>query len=153
MSVCLSPLWALQKPLTNQDAFCVVDSGWPKKACVRWGAHWRHLANKVELSVCGDNAAFCQITLITCYVLDAGRHHSCVKKGLRLWVIFFGWGQCFEIRPVLWHCWLSDRKGIVPIHVTVPVVPEVLFSNKRWGFGLGKFSAVATNYMHMHMCR
>jgi len=30
-------------------------------------AHWRHLANTIELSVCGGNAALCQITLTACY--------------------------------------------------------------------------------------
>jgi len=30
------------------------------------GAYWRHLANANELSVCGGDAAFCQITLTTC---------------------------------------------------------------------------------------
>jgi len=32
-----------------------------------WGAHWRHLANTTEPSVCGGDAALCQITLTTCY--------------------------------------------------------------------------------------
>jgi len=31
-------------------------------------AHWRHLANKTEPSVCGGDAALCQITLTTCFV-------------------------------------------------------------------------------------
>ena len=31
------------------------------------GVHWRHLANTTELSMCGGNAACCQITLTTCY--------------------------------------------------------------------------------------
>jgi len=25
--------------------------------CIRWGSHWRHLANITELSVCGGEAA------------------------------------------------------------------------------------------------
>jgi len=29
-------------------------------------AHWRHLANMIELSVCGSDVALCQITLTTC---------------------------------------------------------------------------------------
>jgi len=33
----------------------------------RWGACWRHLANTVEPSACGSNAALCQVTLSTCY--------------------------------------------------------------------------------------
>jgi len=31
------------------------------------GAHWRHLANTIEPSVCGGDAVLCQITLTTCY--------------------------------------------------------------------------------------
>jgi len=31
-----------------------------------WGAHWCHLANTTEPSVCGGYAALCQITLTTC---------------------------------------------------------------------------------------
>jgi len=29
-------------------------------------AHWRRLANMIELSVCGGDEALCQITLTTC---------------------------------------------------------------------------------------
>jgi len=32
-----------------------------------WGAHWRHLKNTTEPSMCGGDAALCQITLTTCY--------------------------------------------------------------------------------------
>ena len=32
-----------------------------------WGAHWRHLKNTTELSMCGGDAAFRQITLTICY--------------------------------------------------------------------------------------
>jgi len=35
-----------------------VDSNGPKEACVTWGAHWRHLANTTEPSMCGGDAAF-----------------------------------------------------------------------------------------------
>jgi len=30
------------------------------------GAHWRHLANTTELSMCGGDAALCQITFTSC---------------------------------------------------------------------------------------
>ena len=33
--------------------------------CTRWGAHWRNLANTIDPSVCGGDAALCQITLTT----------------------------------------------------------------------------------------
>jgi len=32
-----------------------------------WGAHLRHLANTTEPSICGGDAALCQITFTTCY--------------------------------------------------------------------------------------
>jgi len=33
-----------------------------------WSAHWRSLlSNTIELSVCGPDAAWCQITLTSCY--------------------------------------------------------------------------------------
>jgi len=31
-----------------------------------WGAQWRHLKNTTEPSMCGTDAALCQITLTTC---------------------------------------------------------------------------------------
>ena len=38
--------------------------------CTIWGAHWRHLANMTEPSVCGGDAALRQITLNTCSSCD-----------------------------------------------------------------------------------
>jgi len=34
------------------------------------GAHWRHRTNTIEPSVCGSDAALCQITLTICYYLN-----------------------------------------------------------------------------------
>ena len=34
-----------------------------------WGAHWRHLKNTKEPSVCGGDAALCQITLTSLVVV------------------------------------------------------------------------------------
>jgi len=31
------------------------------------GAHWHHLVNTIESSVCGGSAFLCPITLTTCY--------------------------------------------------------------------------------------
>jgi len=33
-----------------------------------WGAHWRHLKNTTEQSMCGGDAALCPITLTTCFI-------------------------------------------------------------------------------------
>ena len=37
--------------------------------CNRFGAHWRHLSNTIEPSMCCGDAALCQITPTTCYVV------------------------------------------------------------------------------------
>jgi len=42
---------------TDRDAVWDMDSGGPKETCARWGSHWRHLANTIEPSVCGGDAA------------------------------------------------------------------------------------------------
>jgi len=34
---------------------------------IKWGSHWRNLANTTEQSVWGGDAALCQITFTTCY--------------------------------------------------------------------------------------
>jgi len=34
----------------------------PRKNVLGMGAHWRHLANTIEPSMCGGDAACCQIT-------------------------------------------------------------------------------------------
>jgi len=40
----------------------------PRKRVLDVGADWRHLANTTESSMCGGEAALCQIiTLTTCY--------------------------------------------------------------------------------------
>jgi len=36
--------------------------------CQHGRAHWHHLANKIELSICGSDVVLCQITLTTCYI-------------------------------------------------------------------------------------
>jgi len=51
---------------TDWDAVWVVDSCGSKRACIRCGARWRHLAHTIEPSMCGGNAALCQITLTSC---------------------------------------------------------------------------------------
>jgi len=35
-----------------------MDLGGPKEPCFRWGAYWRHLANTIEPSMRGGDAAF-----------------------------------------------------------------------------------------------
>jgi len=39
--------------------------------CPHVRAHCRHLANTIEPPICGGDAALCQITLTTCYMLPS----------------------------------------------------------------------------------
>jgi len=70
--------WAVQKRLNV--AICHFSCGcrWAQgstssivfarwRQCASWRAHWRHLANTIEPSVCCSDAVLCQITLTTCY--------------------------------------------------------------------------------------
>jgi len=47
----------------------------PFLAVYIWGAHWCHLKNMTEPSMCGGDAALCQITLTTCYSCYHHRHY------------------------------------------------------------------------------
>jgi len=60
-----SPGWSWKKGRKTVVVWC----GWgynSNEPCTRWGAHWRHLANTIEPSMCGGDAALCQFTLGTC---------------------------------------------------------------------------------------
>ena len=83
--------WAKRSPIVKYRDFCAVNcaktaehidlpfglwTGWAEGStssvewvpmCLHVRAHWRHLANTIEPSVCGGDAALCQITLTTCY--------------------------------------------------------------------------------------
>jgi len=63
---------------TDRFAVRVVDLGASKEAQVQSYSpgcvnvtHWRNLANTIQPSVCGGDAAFCQITLTTCLILSS----------------------------------------------------------------------------------
>jgi len=49
----------------------------------KWGAHWRYLANTIEPSVCGGDAAYslCQIMVLRplVVILDIGNRFLCVN--------------------------------------------------------------------------
>ena len=42
-----------------------------------WGAHWRHLKNTSEPSMCGGDAALCQITLPLAIIITITTITSC----------------------------------------------------------------------------
>jgi len=66
----------LMSPVKTAEPIAQIDeSGGPNEAQVQSyspagaseRAHWRHLASTIELSVCGGDAASCQIIVTTCY--------------------------------------------------------------------------------------
>ena len=54
----------------SQDAIWDVDSGGPRKYVIDGDVHWRHLANMAESYTYGGDAAFCQITLTNCLLVE-----------------------------------------------------------------------------------
>jgi len=42
----------------------------PRKHVLDWDAHWHHLGNTIELSMCGGKTVCCQITLTTDYYIS-----------------------------------------------------------------------------------
>ena len=56
--------WAIY----NQSDSAVDSIGTVRMPIGGGGAHWRHLANTSESSVCGGDAALCEITLTTCFM-------------------------------------------------------------------------------------
>jgi len=82
--------WAVQKLLHQSICRLGCGLGWAKGSTnwigfARWQmcpprrAHWRHLANAIEPSVCGGNAAFCQTTFTTCYNSVIVQIYDCVS--------------------------------------------------------------------------
>jgi len=63
--------------------------------CLHVKAHWRHLTNTIEPSVCSSDAILCQIMLITFVIVIITRN--------------------FTEGTVCRCCWLGDRSSILPV--------------------------------------
>jgi len=67
---------------TDRDVVWDVDSGrHTRKRVLDGGAHWRHVANTFEPSMCGGDAALCQVTLAACYLTGRAVFPSCSMRG------------------------------------------------------------------------
>jgi len=67
-----------------------VDSGGPKEVCISWGASCRHLANAIEPSVCGGDAAF--LSNYFDHLLHVARQRLAWGRGAQLTGKGFGEG-------------------------------------------------------------
>jgi len=90
-----------------------------------WGAHWHHLKNTTEPSMCGGDAALCQITLTTCL------HFWCRLTQVVL-----------EKRP-LNGCSCSSRRSTV-LELVYPVVDVVV--GTYCGFSVIMFHCAASTF-------
>jgi len=65
----------------------------------RWGAYWCHLANMIEPSVCGSDAALCQITLTSYYYYYYyGPHRSKYVDTSQPYVTYgVAWSVCLSV--------------------------------------------------------
>ena len=63
------------------------ESGGPKKPCIRWGAHWRHVANMIKPSMCADDATFLSNyydQLLKCSRVSAKNGHYPAKLKIQI---------------------------------------------------------------------
>jgi len=61
LSVCLSAITV--GPAKTAEPIEMPFGMWKLQTCIRWGVHWRHLANTIEPSMLGgDMRPFCRIT-------------------------------------------------------------------------------------------
>ena len=79
------------EPIEIRDALWVVDSGESKEHRIRWGSRssMRERTAHCKVygipSVCGDDAAFCQITLPTCcYTQSEVTSHICGRNAIAI---------------------------------------------------------------------
>ena len=112
---------------------------------IRWGAHWRQQANTTEPSVCGGNAALCQITSTTCLIEGSIKYQStriivhfnyfsvlfwtvvsgfcrlCRDGGGGHWLVRMewrpaGWSVC--LRLLIFPCAIKSRSSLLaPAHL------------------------------------
>jgi len=89
--------------------------------CPHGRAHWRHLANTIEPSVCCSNAALCHITLTTCWDL---RLQLDREQSVTLSRSVFGFIKLKSKTQVLRHLLLcAGKASCEPSHlVTSPVL-------------------------------
>jgi len=62
-----------------------------------WGAHWRHLKNTTEMSMCGGDVALCQITFTTCYNYLMAFFQDNLRKLAPFWILL-------DQEMMGWHC-------------------------------------------------
>jgi len=61
---------------TDRDAVWVWTRVSPRKHVLDVSAHWRNLANTIEPSMYGSDAALCLVTLTTCLYWQTNQHGS-----------------------------------------------------------------------------
>jgi len=107
--------------------------------CPALWAHWHHLANIIEPSVCGGDAVLCQITLTTCF-------DSCAVMSVLLTINIIC-NQCEKLASLkkqsinhfLWrhdimHCWpyLTNVGHVTPLTIWTPLILQK--SRETWMF-------------------
>jgi len=69
--------WALRKGLNRSRCRLGCGLRFDQGTMYYIGAHWRHLANTIEPSMCGGDAALCQITLTSWLLFQ--KHFSAIS--------------------------------------------------------------------------
>jgi len=97
----------------------IVFARW-RQVCPHGKAHGRHLANRIEPSVCGGDAVLCQITFTTC-VISSSRYDVKCARCVPL-VRGSIWAAAW-VRRVRLH--KSNCVKIIPVHMMIrEIIPS-----------------------------
>jgi len=145
-SVCLLICYNLEpckNNWTDLNAFWAVDSGWPKKLCVRWGTDPPIRRNNSEEGT------------LSAREMAGGKSNWNSKNNNSSTTEYELWGNAgpsaFQMQKtmlpsVLWCCWLGGRKGIRSVNIWVVRYWRGYLSGARYKwFAYGPADATATS--------
>jgi len=111
-----------------------------------WSAHWRHLKNTTEPSMCGGDAALCQITLTTCYYCRyAALQYHIDEAYCYRWCSVVCLSICLSKSWALQNGW-TDRDAVWDVHSGRPKEARIRYGVHicaNWRIRLNRPYAVA----------
>jgi len=104
----------------------------PRNDVLHGGAYWRHLTNTIEPSMCGSDAACCQITLITCCLCSYFSLFICYIASIAVHIsscrMCLDWTVCW-LRLLILHPVSLRSKTLLPPQHSTPSTAEVARSS------------------------
>jgi len=124
---------------------------WLKEPCIRWGAHWRYLANAIEPSMCGGDATFLSNyfehhSLLWSYasVEKIFKHYYTQWVGYRELFLAAG-GACYRVAigqlASGWHAFISASGGDSVVRI---FAVQCMYKRQTWH----QLPATSNTYIH-----